>query len=145
MRLAHPRHRTEILFCSFLFPFLLIVGTEPGRRSITVLSHYSIRLAGGLNIGAAFSALAFHTDRRAAYFSAISRPSKPNDGHSIASDLATNASGAVHADAVGGPGDAAVALADGCTAGVPRGAMPSTSRHLKTLEGRGIHHRPDRP
>ena len=67
---------------------------------------------------------------RIAYFSAISRPSKPNDGHSIASDLATNASGGVQVDAAGGPGDVAVALADGCTAGVPPGAMAPTGYHL---------------
>ena len=145
MRLAQPRCRTEILFCSFLFPLLPIVGIEPGRCSITALSHYSKRLAGGFNIGAAFLALAFHTDRRVAYFSATSRPSKPNDGHSIASDPATNTSGGVQVDAAGGPGDVVVAWADGCTAGVCRGAMAPTGDHLKALEGRGIHHRPDRP
>ena len=55
-------------------------------------------------------------------------------------------------DAAGGPGDAAVALADGYTAGVLRGAMAPTGhdltselrRVLKQLKGRAIH-RPDRP
>ena len=76
---------------------------------------------------------------------ATSRPSKPNDGHSIASDLATNAIGGVKVGAAGGPGDVAVALVDGCTAGLPRGAMPPTGHHLKALEGRAIHHRQDKP
>ena len=48
-------------------------------------------------------------------------------------------------DAAAGPGDVVVAWADGCTAGLPRGAMPPTGHHLKASEGRSIHHRPDRP
>jgi hypothetical protein len=82
---------------------------------------------------------------RIAYFSAIFQRPKPNDGHSSASDLATNASGGVQVDAAGGPGDVVVALADGCMAGMPRGAVPPTGHHLKASEGRAIHHRPDRP
>ncbi len=58
--------------------------------------------------------------------SATCRPSKPNDGHSIASDLATNASGGVQMGAAGGPGDVEAALADGCTAGARRGAIVPT-------------------
>jgi hypothetical protein len=90
---------------------------------------------------------------RVVYFSAISRRPKPNDGHSIASDPATNTSGGVQVDAAAGPGDVAVALADGCTVGVPRGAMAPTGddvtsefrRGLKQLKGRAIHHKPDKP
>ena len=55
-------------------------------------------------------------------------------------------------DAAGGPGDVAVALADGCTVGMPRGAMVPAGndvtselrRGLKQLKGRAIHHKPDK-
>ena len=61
--------------------------------------------------------------------SATSRPSKPSDGYSIASDLATNANGGVQVDGAGGPGDAVVTWADGYTAGVRRGAVAPTGHH----------------
>jgi hypothetical protein len=55
--------------------------------------------------------------------SAISRKPTPSDGHSIASDLATNATGGVQVDAAAGPGDVVVALADGCTVRLSRETM----------------------
>ena len=47
-----------------------------------------------------------------AYFSAISRRSKPSGGDSTASDLATNASGGVPAEAAAGPRGAVRVLAE---------------------------------
>ena len=68
--------------------------------------------------------------------SGTSRLSKPNDGHSIASDLATNASGGVQVDGAGGLGDAVAALADGCTARVPRRTMAPAGHYLRAaLQG----------
>jgi hypothetical protein len=55
--------------------------------------------------------------------SAIFRRPTPSDGHSIASDLATNATGGVQVDAAAGPGDVVVALADGCTVRLSRETM----------------------
>jgi len=57
------------------------------------------------------------------YFRTLSnsRRSKPIDGHSIASDLATNASAGIPADAAGGPRDVVEAWADGQTVRVRRG------------------------
>jgi hypothetical protein len=52
--------------------------------------------------------------------SAISRTPRPTAGHSTAIDLATNASGEVHAEVAGGPRDVAVALADGYMMGAHR-------------------------
>jgi len=54
----------------------------------------------------------FNRASQIAYFSAISRRTKPSDGHSTASDLATNASGRVQADAAAGSRDVVAALAD---------------------------------
>jgi hypothetical protein len=56
------------------------------------------------------------------YFRTLSnsRRSKPIDGHSIASDLATNATAGIQADAAGGPRDVVEAWADGQTVRVRR-------------------------
>jgi hypothetical protein len=91
---------------------------------------------------------------RIAYFSAISnfRRSKPSDGRSIASDLATNASGEVHAEVAGGPRDVAVVLADGYMMGVHRRARAPREHDVRELPERvlkerragPIHHRADR-
>ena len=64
------------------------------------------------------SAIAGPRSSLTAYFSAISnsRRSKPSDGHSTASDLATNTNGEVQTDAAAGSRDVVAALADGDTA-----------------------------
>jgi hypothetical protein len=84
------------------------------------------------------------------YFSALSnsRRSKPIDGHSIASDLATNASGGIQADAAGGPRDVVEAWADGQTARVRRRGhhLKAALRGLpKDRRSGTIHRRPDTP
>ena len=58
--------------------------------------------------------------RRALLTISNSRGSKPSDGHSSASGLATNASGGVRAAAVGGLRGEAAASAEWHTTGAPR-------------------------
>ena len=77
---------------------------------------------------------------------------RPTAGHSTAIDLATNASGEVHAEVAGGPRDVAAALADGYMMGAHRrGRAPrehdvraQPERVLKERRAEPIHHRADR-
>ena len=73
------------------------------------------------------SAIAGPRSSLTAYFSAISnsRRSKPSDGHSTASDLATNTNGEVQTDAAAGSRDVVAALADGHTAALTGQRVPA--------------------